>query len=148
MPVAANISIAPRAKAVVLLSAGLIMLLVVGMSSAGTLRLVRSGQRAKGIVTSLYAGPAHPKVEFIAKDGRTIVFPGNGFVSHRVGDTVDVLYTPENPEHSAVLEETGALWMFDASSGMLGLVVCAAGVYLLRKSDSRRGSRNADGPGK
>lgn len=133
MPAGANISLGPRARGFVLVAAGIITMTMVGVSIVGTLLLVRNGQRAKGLVTALYAGTSHPKVEFVDKDGGTIVFPGNGFVSHRVGDAVDVLYAPENPGHSALLEEPGALWMFDVSTGVLGFGAFAAGLYLLRR---------------
>jgi hypothetical protein len=138
MPVAANVTISSCVRGLVFVAAGFITLMMVSVSIVGTLRLLRSGQRAKGSVTALYAGPAHPRVEFVAKDGSTVVFPGNGYVSYRVGDAVNVVYAPESPANSAVLEEPGALWMLDASSGMLGVGLCAAGVCLLRKSHMSR----------
>ena len=135
MPATSNITLGPRERGYVFLVAGVATLMMVAFSVWGTSRLVRHGLRAKGIVTALYAGTSHPKVEFVARDGTTFVFPGNGFVSHRVGDAVTVLYAAENPGPSAVLEEPGALWMFNVSTGMLGLGAVAAGLYLLRRAE-------------
>jgi len=73
---------------------------------------------------------------------REVLRPGQEItavlVRSRFHSRANLLYTLENPEHSAVLEEPGALWMLDASSGMLGFIVCAAGVHLLRKSTQSR----------
>jgi hypothetical protein len=148
MPATANISLGPRVRGTVLVVAGIVTLILVGVSVIGTLRLLRSGQRAKGMVTALYAGNAHPKIEFVANGGATVVFPGNGFVSHRVGDAVDVLYAPENPGRSAVLEEPGALWLFDASTGVLGFAAFAIGIFLLRTTAPAKKASDAARPRK
>jgi hypothetical protein len=147
MPATANITLGPRARGVVLAVAGVATLLMVSVSALGTIRLVRHGLRAKGSVTALYAGSSHPKVEFVARDGATFVFPGNGFVSHRVGDAVTVVYHADNPGGSAVLDEPGALWMFDVATGTLGLGALAAGLFLLRRARPATLARRTVSPG-
>ena len=76
---------------------------------------------APGLVIRLNAGGAHPEVSFTTAAGQVIDYPQGGMIwGYRVGDKVEVLYEPDNPAGSAVLNQSGALWGFVAMDFLLG----------------------------
>lgn len=114
-------------RALVFLGVGIGVLSFTVANVTETRRLVDTGDRAVGAVIALYAGAtSHPEIEFKDSAGHIVRFPGNGFVSHRVGDRVEVLFRAQNPVGTAVLNEPGALWSFDIADGLLGAVMVIA----------------------
>jgi hypothetical protein len=98
-----------------------------------THELVRTGQRAQGSVVMLAAGTSHPRVEFEDPSGHKVEFAGNGFVSHRAGERVVVLFDVRDPSGTAILDESGALWFFDVLSALLGILMIGMGLYSMRR---------------
>jgi Protein of unknown function (DUF3592) len=101
---------------------------------------LRHAQRAEGTVTALTAGNSHVLVEFNDRAGNRIEFPGNGWISHRVGERVHVVYSEDNPIPTAQLDEPGAIWSWTWSLAIIGCALSVTGVYTFRK---RRGPNDA-----
>ena len=121
---------------------GLVILTFVFLDVQSTRELIRTGQRVQGLVTELAAGTSHPMVAFEAA-GERIEFPGNGFVSHRKGERVAVLFDASSPHTSAILDEPGALWFTAVGNGLLGGGMLIAGLSLLLR---RRGAAKQNAP--
>lgn len=96
-----------------------------------TWKFVQRAESVEGVVTDLYAGAAHPKVEFTTRDGRLVTVAGTGFTRHRSGDRVRMLYRSEAAE-GAKLDEPGALWFSSAMTALLGVAMLVAGMISLR----------------
>ena len=89
--------------------------------AVSTRRFVARAATAPGLVIKLNAGGAHPQVRFTTAAGEVIEYPQDGMIwGYRVGDRVEVLYAPENPAGSAVLNRPGALWGFVAMDFLMG----------------------------
>jgi hypothetical protein len=101
---------------------------------------LRHAQRAEGTVTALKAGTSHVLIEFNDHAGNRIEFPGNGWISHRVGERVPVVYSEDNPIPTAQLDEPGAIWGWTGSLAFIGSVLSLTGAYTFGK---RRGMNNA-----
>lgn len=114
-----------------LIVAGVGMLGMALLDARSTRLFIERAQRAEGVVTSLYAGAAHPKVEFKTPAGDPVTIAGTGFTRHRQGQSVRVLYLPNLPEH-AKLDEPGVLWFSACMTGLLGAALLAAGCIKLR----------------
>ena len=127
-------------RGLILALTGLVIAAFVAVSVLGTRELVQTGQRAQGRVVELAAGTSHPTIEFEDTAGRTIQFAGNGFVSHQRGDKVRVLFDERDPDTSAVLDEPGALWFFDAATGLLGAAMIALGIFSATRRKSPQGA--------
>lgn len=86
---------------------------------------------ATGVVTETSAGPAHPIVEFTLPSGTKATFTDSGDISYKKGDQVGVLYLSEEPETSAHINDSGALW-FDAKlSAFIALTFIVVGCCAL-----------------
>lgn len=119
---------------------GIGVLVVTVSNVTETCRLIDTGERATGAVIALYAGAtSHPEIEFRDSAGQVVRFPGNGFVSHRVGDQVEVIFKPKDPVGTAVLNEPGALWSLEIADGLLGatMVMVSLGVVFIERGESR-----------
>ena len=115
-------------RGAVFVTAGIALLWFVFTHVQSTRELLTGGRRVQGTVVKLSAGTSHPAIEFEDARGRKVMFSGNGFVSHRVGERVAVIYRDQDPETSAVLDEPGALWFFDVLTGVLGCAFIVGGV--------------------
>jgi hypothetical protein len=80
---------------------------------------LRDASGVIGTIVSLNAGTAHPNVEFTTSLGQTIQFSENGWISYGVNERVRVLYDPADPEHTAWVDDPGAVWF--APSLLAGL---------------------------
>lgn len=108
-------------KIIVFTVVGLALMVGAVCWAVSTRRFVAQAVAAPGVVIRLNAGGAHPQVRFTTAAGQTIEYPQGGMIwAYRVGDKVKVLYVPENPAGSAVLNRPGALWGFVAMDFLLG----------------------------
>lgn len=106
-------------------------LLLAALADAGvTWRFVQRAQRVSGKVTGLYAGAAHPRIEFTTPEGAQVTIAGTGFVHHRPGDRVELLFPGDAPER-AQLDEPGALWFSAVMTGLLGMALLVGGLVKL-----------------
>jgi len=94
---------------------------------------LREASGVPGTIVSLNAGPAHPNVEFTTSVGQTIQFSENGWISYRVNDRVRVLYDPADPEHTAWVDDPGALWFAPSLLTGLGLFAWLLGALAATK---------------
>jgi len=79
-------------------------------------------QTADGVVSRLNAGGSHPEIAFVTGSGERISYPQGGFIfGYRQGRPVRVLYLPEEPALSAVVDDPGALWDMPGMLGCIGL---------------------------
>jgi hypothetical protein len=62
--------------AILLLVAGAGAIALAALEGCATRQFIRSARRAEGTVVALYAGPAHPEVEYADADGLRHTFPG------------------------------------------------------------------------
>lgn len=89
--------------------------------AVSTRRFVARAAHAPGTVVKLNAGGSHPEVRFTTVEGQVVEYPQGGMIwSYRVGDQVEVLYAPERPASSAVINQPGALWGFVAMDFLMG----------------------------
>jgi hypothetical protein len=59
---------------------------------------IRAASVAEGSVVDVRGGGSHPKVEFVAPSGQSIIFPQGGWTfGYRRGERVRVLYDAANP---------------------------------------------------
>jgi Protein of unknown function (DUF3592) len=116
-------------RGILLTLCGAVVLGIALVNVQSTRELVRTGLRVQGSVATLAAGTSHPRVEFEDPSGQKIDFAANGFVSHRAGERVVVLFDARDPLGTAVLDESGALWFFDVLSALLGMLMIAMGFY-------------------
>src|SRR5690242_7824202 len=86
-----------------LLVAGAGALVLAVFEGYATRQFVRSAQRTEGTVVALYAGPAHPEVEYADASGLRHTFPGTGMVYYQPGARVGVLYIDRGNHHDAKL---------------------------------------------
>jgi hypothetical protein len=96
-----------------------------------TKQFIQSAARTQGTVKSLFAGPAHPEIEYVDQEGERHTFPGTGWISHRTGTTVKVLYSTSGDHQTAKLDEWGALWFSTCMTGVTGAALLLAGAYLI-----------------
>jgi hypothetical protein len=90
---------------------GVVLLMVAIRNAVGTYGFIRTATRVEGKVVGLNAGGSHPQIRFAPKQGETISFPQGGLIfGLRPGDTVPVLFRPENPAGTATVGAIGALW--------------------------------------
>ena len=80
-------------------------------------------------VVALYAGPAHPEVEYADASGQRHTFPGTGMVHHQAGARVGVLYIDRGDHHDARLAEWGSLWFSVCTTAGIGVALLIAGAY-------------------
>lgn len=119
-------------RAVVFSPLGLCLLFITFVLVHNQLDFLAHAQRAEGRVSALNAGGSHPQIDFIDANGKSFSYPQNGFISgYEVDDRVTVLYQPENPDISAIVDTPGALWAWSLIAGLLGSTFTAAGIYHL-----------------
>lgn len=101
------------------------------LDARSTWSFIERAERADGVVTGLYAGATHPKVEFETPKGDRITIAGTGFTRHHAGERVKVLYPPDAPER-AKLDEPGVLWFSAGMTSLLGAALLLARIIRLR----------------
>lgn len=99
---------------------------------------------APGMVISLNAGGAHPQIEFAASDGKTYRYPQGGMIyGYRTGQAVEVLYLQKNPQLTAVISDTGAIWGPAALIALIGLGFGVLSMLTFYNPWEKNGMRNA-----
>jgi hypothetical protein len=137
-PAANTVQLAPKMTGLALALVGAVFLAISSIVIVMTQRFTTVARRAEATVVSLYAGPSHPKIEFIGPTGEKFEFYGSGWTSHRVGDGVHVLFLDSDPEASARLDEPGSIWFLPSMFALLGGGALVVGllVVLRRKEKS------------
>lgn len=103
------------------------------------LGFVAQAQRAQGHVSAVNAGGSHPQIDFSDATGRVVSYPENGLIfGYAIGDRVDVLYRPESPATTAIIDDRGALWGASLLAGLFALVFLSGGGYHLTVWSKRR----------
>src|SRR3974390_1194455 len=111
----------------VFLTIGLLTLGIGSWIAAGTLRLQRNGVAAEGHVIRLdrgSKGARFPVVEFQTQSGESVTFKsrsGSSPPSFRVGESVPVLYNPNDPQHASI-NTSWQLWGGAFIAVILGVV--------------------------
>jgi Protein of unknown function (DUF3592) len=126
-------------RGLVLAATGLAALVFSFSSVQTTLEFVRTARRTDGRVVSLNAGPAHPEIEFVAPNGQKISFPAGGWISHRRGDRVGVLFLDHDPEGTAEIDEPGSRWFLAGLFAILGTALLVGGLYVIVRCRNVRG---------
>ena len=139
------IPVAPRSedpalrtlKALVFALAGLVMLRVAVYCVVSTRDFLARAHVAEGEVVRLNAGGSHPEVRFVTDKGQEVEYPQGGMIGgYHAGDHVTVLYDPENPAMSPVLNTFGALWGFNITDFLMGAVFLLAAWSMWREGRS------------
>lgn len=145
-----------RGRTIVAVAFGLmgLALVVLGLRFASATRaFIDRSARASGTVVELArsreGGSYFPVVRFETPDGRTVTFrnrTGGDPPSHRVGETVPVLYDRAQPERAAI-DTPSSLWLGPVLVGGLGVIFCAvaAGALLLAARNRRAAAPRAPG---
>ena len=112
-----------RFKCIVFTLVGVGLMISAVYWAVSTRHFVGRAASAPGAVVKLNAGGAHPQVRFTTAAGEVIEYPQGGMIwGYRVGDRVEVLYEPENPNRDPVIHTPGALWGFVAMDFLMGAV--------------------------
>jgi Protein of unknown function (DUF3592) len=120
---------------------GLLLLAVAAVTTILTFRFVADSERADGTVVDLRESydpednttSYYPVVRFETADGRQIRFESDASTSDDVGDTVEVLYDPDDPE-DAKLAGFFNLWGLSLIFGALGAAFTGVGGYLVHRT--------------
>lgn len=92
------------------------------------LGFVVHAQRARGNVSAVNAGGSHPQIDFKDATGRVISSPETGLMfGYAIGDRVNVLYRPEAPATTALIDDRGALWGASLLAGLFACVFALGG---------------------
>jgi len=113
--------------------AGTALLAFVWLGAQAKTEFAHDARRAEGIVVALQAGPAHPKIEFADTNGNKVAFFAGGWISHRVGDRVQVLFLEDAPLATAQLDEPGSRWFLLTIVGTLGGGMLIGGSLILAR---------------
>jgi hypothetical protein len=135
----------------ILVLVGIILLAIGFYEGHNVLHLTQSGQRAQGTVVRMELETGsdnestyHAVVRFSPDEDIQIEFQdraGTNPPSHRPGDAVTVLYSPDSPQSSAMIDRRSWNWLPTAALLVFGTVLAAAGVHLRRIVQSRGGIR-------
>jgi hypothetical protein len=125
---------------------GLLLLAVAAVTAFFTFRFVADSERADGTVVDLVESydaennrtSYYPVVHFETGEGRPVQFESDVTTSDDVGDTVEVLYDPDDP-NDAKLAGFFNLWGLSLIFGALGAAFTGIGGYLAHRT--RRPSR-------
>jgi hypothetical protein len=109
---------------------------------AQQLRALRTGTHAIGVVTRLEANTGNnrdpnlfPRVQFTGADGSIIRFvdrAGSNPAPFKVGDQVTVLYQPEDPSSTAMIDRGARNWVPVGMLLLLGAAFAVMGLSSLR----------------
>lgn len=109
---------------------GFIILTGVGIFGYQTSQFIKTALPAKGKVIKQTAGSSHLAVKFVTNDAKEIEYLQNGFVSRNVGEEVDVLYDPQNPQNAS-FDTFWALWGGHLMLFLLGFVFILLALFKL-----------------
>ena len=108
---------------------GVVLLAIAGYLASERYSLVAQASRAPGVVKSLNAGGSHPQIEFTSSTGEVVSYPQGGMIfGYQAGQPVEVLYRPQSPSSTAVINDRGALWGTAVLLGAMGLIFVLAGM--------------------
>lgn len=111
---------------------GSVLLLLAVFSGYKRLEFIQTAEVVEAKVVSLNSGGSHPQIEFKDGRGETVSYPQGGLIyGYEVGDAVRVLYRPENPAATALLDAPGSLWGGVFSGLVVGLIFSAVGIARL-----------------
>lgn len=114
---------------------GVLFLFLAGLMIYRSVRRLRDWESTTGHVVGYDESDRsvrrcyRPRVEFKARDGRTVTFAastGSSHRSHRVGANVSILVDPANPE-SADLRSLSTLWLPAFFFSLFGLTFFSLG---------------------
>ena len=118
---------------------GSIMLTVAAWSFVNTRTFVQRASAGEGVILANVwrngsnrssGGAYYPRVRFRTGGGREYVFVsnyGSRRASFRVGERVQVLYSPDSPT-TVRISSFGSLWVLPMVFGSIGLVFCSVGL--------------------
>lgn len=121
------------------LAVGVVLLVVAAVTLVLTLRFVAGAERTTGTVISLSRETDsegqvvfHPRVRFTTAQGRALEFRSSSGSSSppRLGDRVEVLYDPDDPQ-DARLSGFFGLWGLPIVSGFIGVVMTSVALVFL-----------------
>jgi hypothetical protein len=119
----------------VCLALGVGLLVVCAITFVHTERFIGGSERATGTVIDLNSKTDsdgdvtfYPVVRFTTAEGRTIKFESGSSASNSVGDRVEVLYDPDDPQHAS-LSGFFDLWLWPLATGVLGVMACVFGPF-------------------
>jgi hypothetical protein len=139
-PAANTIALTPRVTGVVLAVAGAAFVALSVLGVLNTNSFISRAKRGEATVVSLYAGSSHPKFEFVDPNGEKLSFYGTGWISHRVGDRVPVLFLDSDSRKTVKLDEPGALWFLPGAFGFFGGAALLTGLAVLVRSNRNQGN--------
>lgn len=129
---------------------GVVLLVVCPIFFVRTLQFVAGAERVTGTVIDLSRESDsegtvtfYPVVRFTTADGRTVEFvssSGSSPPSESVGDRVEVLYDPDDPQ-DARLTGFFHLWLWPLILGVMGAMFSAVALFVMRAT---RGPSKAD----
>jgi Protein of unknown function (DUF3592) len=129
------------------LGVGVLLLVVGAVVALFTARFIAGAERADGTVVDLVLSDSgddeddqdvvyRPVVRFTTAEGRAVEFVsslGSSPPSHSKGDSVEVLYDPDDP-NDARLSDFLDLWFDALLAGGLGLGFTVVAAYVLRRT--------------
>lgn len=117
-----------RVQGLVFLLVGIGLLIAAVFFGLERYDFIQEASRADARVVALNAGGSHPQVEFVSAAGETVSYPQGGLIfGYGVGDSVTVLYRPENPRATASVDAWGALWGVSLFFSVLGVTFAIGG---------------------
>jgi hypothetical protein len=140
---------------------GVVLLVIAAVMGFFTYRFIEGAERADGTVVDLVESydsednttVYYPVVRFVTPAGRPVRFKSHSSTSDDVGDTVEVLYDPDDPTDARV-SGIFNVWGFSLITAPLGAVFVAVGWYLIHRTRApsredvqwlRRHGRRVDG---
>lgn len=127
---------------IVLFVLGLALLVAGGISTQRQVTFLRDVVKVPGMVQSLRVSTDSdgddryaPVVVFATKEGQPRTYFDPRYTrpsAYRVGEDVEILYTPGNPD-SARINSFWSLWLNSIAFGVTGLVFCVLGIVFARK---------------
>jgi hypothetical protein len=112
---------------------GAMILLLAIFSTVYTFLFINIASRAEGKVVRLAAGGAHPVIQFMSDEKRSVEFSESGLVYYAVGDKVTVLYLKKDLQNNIfepTIDTPGALWFTPFFLTFMGGIFLALGLFV------------------
>jgi cytochrome c oxidase assembly protein Cox11 len=125
-------------------------LAIIGFAYVPAQRLLalRAGAHATGVVTQLVSNTANNSepnifsdVQFTGANGAVVRFldrTGSNPAPYKVGDHVAVIYKPENPSSTAMIDRRARNWVPVGMLLLFGGTFAAVGLFSLRQTREQR----------
>ena len=128
-------------RTIVFLPVGVALLTAAVLVAIAEQRFIQHSETAPGVVVALNAGPSHPEIRFVSREGQTFVYPQGGLIGgYAPGQKVIVRYAADKPRGAACLDVWGALWFWVITLTFLGAGFTVGGAASLREMlNARRG---------